>query len=133
MTSTNSDFAIDAYCVTGNPVAHSRSPWIHARFAELTGQQLSYERALVALDGFPAFVQDFAASGGKGCNVTVPFKLQAAELAKNTALQAMHLMGGADYAVEFGMERQVREAMALTIGGGVAEIQRDIIAKTYGL
>ncbi|MFE3188497.1 acyl-CoA dehydrogenase family protein [Nocardia sp. NPDC059240] len=60
-------------------------------------------------------------------------KLQAAELAKRTTLEAMQLMGGAGYAVEFGMESQFRQAMAITIGGGVAEIQRDIIAKTYGL
>ena len=85
----------DSYCVAGNPVAHSRSPWIHARFAELTGQQLSYERALVALDGFAAFVQDFAAAGGKGCNVTVPFKLQAAELA-TSASERVRLAGAAN-------------------------------------
>lgn len=85
MTSENSDFAIDTYCVMGNPVAHSRSPWIHARFAELTGQTLHYERALVALDGFAAHVTDFAARGGKGCNVTVPFKLQAAGLATHAS------------------------------------------------
>ena len=79
---------LDAYCVVGNPVAHSRSPWIHARFAELTGQPLSYDRALVPLDGFADFVRDFAARGGKGCNVTVPFKLQAAELATSTSERA---------------------------------------------
>jgi len=60
-------------------------------------------------------------------------KLQAAELAKRTALEAMQMMGGAGYAVEYGMEFQVRQALSLTIGGGVAEVQRDIIAKTYGL
>ena len=42
----------DLYCVIGNPVAHSRSPWIHARFAELTGQALHYERLLVPLGSF---------------------------------------------------------------------------------
>jgi shikimate dehydrogenase len=65
----------------GNPVAHSRSPWIHARFAALTGQAVAYERCLVALDGFAQALADFAAAGGKGCNITVPFKLEAAQAA----------------------------------------------------
>lgn len=86
---------LDSYCVMGNPVAHSRSPWIHARFAELTGQPLSYDRALVPLDGFTDFVRDFAARGGKGCNVTVPFKLQAAELA-TSASERVRLAGAAN-------------------------------------
>ena len=72
---------MDLYCVMGNPVAHSRSPWIHARFAELTGQALRYERELAPLDGFAATVAAFRAAGGRGCNVTVPFKHEAAALA----------------------------------------------------
>ena len=74
-------FEQDTYCVMGNPVAHSRSPWIHARFAALTQTALAYERELVPLDGFAGALRRFAERGGKGCNVTVPFKLQAAELA----------------------------------------------------
>ena len=69
----------DLYCVMGNPIAHSRSPWIHARFAALTDEPLHYERRLVAIDGFAQALRDFAAAGGRGCNITVPFKLQAAE------------------------------------------------------
>ncbi|WP_198970038.1 shikimate dehydrogenase [Xylophilus sp. ASV27] len=72
----------DRYCVVGNPVAHSRSPWIHARFAALTGQALTYERLLVPLDGFAEGVRAFMAEGGRGCNVTVPFKFEAAALAQ---------------------------------------------------
>lgn len=71
----------DRYCVMGHPIAHSRSPWIHARFAALTGQSLSYTRQLVPLDGFAQALHDFAAHGGRGCNVTVPFKLEAAQQA----------------------------------------------------
>ncbi len=65
------------YGVFGHPVEHSRSPHIHARFAELTGQQLHYGRHLCPLDGFVAQVEAFRAAGGHGCNVTVPFKHQA--------------------------------------------------------
>jgi shikimate dehydrogenase len=71
----------DLYCVMGNPVEHSKSPWIHARFAQLAGQDLRYEKRLVALGGFVPAVQAFRAEGGKGCNVTVPFKFDAARLA----------------------------------------------------
>ena len=96
MTTTHSEQPGTApYCVMGNPVAHSRSPWIHARFAELTGQPVRYDRALVPLDGFADFVRDFAAQGGKGCNVTVPFKLQAAELA-TSASERVRLAGAAN-------------------------------------
>jgi shikimate dehydrogenase len=71
---------MDKYCVMGNPVEHSKSPWIHARFAQLMGHELSYEKRLVALDGFIEGIRAFRAEGGKGCNVTVPFKFEAAML-----------------------------------------------------
>jgi len=60
-------------------------------------------------------------------------KLKATELAKRTTLEAMQMMGGYGYAVEYDMERQVRVALVTTIYGGTSEIQRDIIAKTLGL
>ncbi|VCU69521.1 Shikimate dehydrogenase [Pigmentiphaga humi] len=69
------------YAVFGNPVGHSKSPWIHARFAAQTGQQLSYEAICAPVDGFPGAVRAFFENGGAGANVTVPFKLQAYELA----------------------------------------------------
>ena len=80
---------MDDYCVIGNPVEHSQSPWIHARFAQLTGQQLSYGRRQIALDGFVAGLQAFRLEGGKGCNVTVPFKFQAAPLATTLTARAV--------------------------------------------
>ncbi len=69
---------MDRYCLMGHPVGHSKSPWIHARFAELTGQALAYDARLVPLDGFAEAVRRFADEGGRGCNVTVPFKFEAA-------------------------------------------------------
>jgi shikimate dehydrogenase len=72
---------MDQYCVLGNPVEHSKSPWIHARFAQLTGQDMAYGKRLVPLDGFAEGVRAFRAAGGKGCNITVPFKFEAAPLA----------------------------------------------------
>lgn len=71
----------DRYAVVGNPVAHSKSPTIHAEFARQTGQDLVYERLLAPLDGFATAVQRFRGEGGKGLNVTVPFKLEAFRLA----------------------------------------------------
>ncbi|WP_280187603.1 shikimate dehydrogenase [Delftia sp. PS-11] len=92
---TSAALPADRYCVMGNPVEHSRSPWIHARFAQLCGQQLAYGRQLVPLDGFAAAVHGFAGAGGRGCNVTVPFKLEAAELA-DTASERVQLAGAAN-------------------------------------
>ena len=79
---------VDTYCIIGNPVMHSRSPWIHARFAELTGQALAYERLLLPLDSFTAGLHSFIARGGRGCNVTVPFKFEAAAAAQHLSPRA---------------------------------------------
>ena len=65
------------YAVIGHPVAHSKSPQIHAEFARLTGQHMDYQRLLAPLDGFESTVQGFVAGGGRGLNVTLPFKQQA--------------------------------------------------------
>ena len=76
-----SSSAPDRYAVAGNPIAHSRSPLIHTQFAQQTGQALVYERLLCPLDDFPATLTDFVNAGAKGCNVTVPFKFEAFEMA----------------------------------------------------
>jgi len=82
------------YAVLGHPVAHSRSPFIHAEFARQTGEPIEYGRVWCPLDGFEACVRQFAASSepGKGraggCNVTVPFKLQTPALADRVSARA---------------------------------------------
>jgi shikimate dehydrogenase len=80
--------APDRYAVIGNPIAHSKSPEIHARFAVQTHQNLLYARLLAQLDGFVATVQTFIEQGGKGANVTVPFKLEAHALATELTKRA---------------------------------------------
>jgi shikimate dehydrogenase len=72
----------------GNPVEHSKSPWIHARFAALTGEPVAYGKRLIPLDGFAAGLRAFMAEGGKGCNITVPFKFQAAALVSRRSARA---------------------------------------------
>jgi shikimate dehydrogenase len=97
---------MDKYYVLGNPIAHSKSPLIHARFAELTGQSLQYERLLVPLEAFTATLAELVQDGTKGCNVTVPFKLQAFEAAATRtdraqlaqAANTLVLQGGAIHA-----------------------------------
>ena len=71
----------DQYAVIGNPIGHSKSPLIHAAFARETGQDMDYGRILGSLDDFPGDVRRFLAGGGRGLNVTVPFKEQAWRLA----------------------------------------------------
>lgn len=71
----------DRYAVIGNPIAHSKSPALHAAFARQCGQDIRYEAILGPLDGFRASVEAFRQAGGRGMNVTVPFKVEALALA----------------------------------------------------
>lgn len=90
MSSTNSPdlhtdpslFAgLDVYAVAGNPISHSKSPAIHRRFAEQSNQRMHYGRLQPELDAFAQAAKAFFTAGGKGLNVTVPFKLDAQNLA----------------------------------------------------
>ncbi len=72
---------IDRYAVIGQPVSHSQSPWIHGEFARQTRQLLEYTRLPAPLDGFLATANAYAELGGRGLNVTLPFKQQAYAMA----------------------------------------------------
>jgi shikimate dehydrogenase len=73
----------DVYAVIGNPIAHSKSPLIHEFFAKQTQQAIHYGRIFSELDDFKKTTEEFFERGGKGLNVTIPFKLQAYELAQH--------------------------------------------------
>lgn len=79
---------MDRYAIVGHPVAHSKSPDIHARFAELTGQTLVYERLELPLGGFLSGIQAARAAGLRGGNVTVPFKLDAYQWVQHHSARA---------------------------------------------
>lgn len=72
----------DTYAVFGNPVRHSKSPWIHAAFARQCDEALSYRAVKVEVDGFEAAAKGFFERGGRGLNVTVPFKQEALAFAE---------------------------------------------------
>lgn len=112
---------MDRYAVIGNPIAHSKSPWIHAAFARQTGQALRYEALLAPLDGFARTVAEFRAHGGRGLNVTVPFKLEAFALAERHTARAE--LAGAVNTLAFGSDGILGDN---TDGAGLV---RDLTAK----
>jgi shikimate dehydrogenase len=78
----------DPYCVFGNPIGHSKSPLIHASFARQTGEDIAYRAILAPVDGFAEALGAFIAEGGKGANVTTPFKQEACRLATRLSVRA---------------------------------------------
>ncbi len=79
---------MDQYRVFGNPIEQSRSPFIHQAFAQQTQQNLAYQSQLVPLEQFTHTVQEFINQGGKGANVTVPFKEEALALCDHLSERA---------------------------------------------
>ena len=95
--------ALDRYAVIGNPIAHSKSPDIHAAFALQTGHSMQYERLLAPLDGFDSTLRGFIAAGAAGANITVPFKLEAHALATSLSERA-HAAGAVNTLIFDGSE-----------------------------
>jgi shikimate dehydrogenase len=78
----------DKYCVFGNPISHSKSPLIHAAFARQTGEDVEYRAIRAPAGGFKGAVDAFIAEGGKGANVTLPFKQDAYRLSTRLTQRA---------------------------------------------
>ena len=93
----------DRYAVIGNPIAQSKSPQIHSAFAQATRQAIDYSRILAPVGGFADAVDAFRAAGGRGLNITAPFKLDAFAYANDVSSAAQ--MAGAVNAMKFEGER----------------------------
>jgi shikimate dehydrogenase len=93
----------DRYALFGNPAKHSKSPLIHGAYARATGQDLTYEIIEAPFDGFAAAIATFRAAGGRGGNVTMPFKLEAFALATDLSERAR--LAGAVNTLKFEGER----------------------------
>lgn len=140
----------DQYAVFGNPINHSKSPAIHRQFAEQTGQDLHYAKQLVAEDAFVKTAQAFFAEGGKGLNVTVPFKVEAFHFAQQLTPRAQRagavntLAMQADGRVlgdntdgigmvhdmhNLGWELQGKRILILGAGGAVRGIMQPVLAE----
>jgi shikimate dehydrogenase len=119
---------MDRYVVIGNPVAHSRSPEIHALFARETGEPVQYERLLVAPGDFARAARVFFAGGGRGANVTLPFKVDAfafsdARTARAEAAAAVNTLSARDDGIlgdntdGAGLVRDLTANLGLALGG----------------
>lgn len=114
----------DRYAVIGHPIAHSKSPLIHGLFAQATGQDMTYEAidGGAAPAGFARAVQAFRAAGGRGLNVTLPFKLAALQLADEASLDA-RLAGAANTLVFEGAHARAHNTDGL---GLVRDIEHNL-------
>ena len=120
----------DRYAVIGHPIAHSQSPLIHGLFAQATGQDMTYEAidGGAAPEGFAHAVQAFRAAGGRGLNVTLPFKLAALQMADEAsdnarlagAANTLRLDGGrieAHNTDGIGLVRDIEHNLGLSLRG----------------
>lgn len=140
----------DQYAVFGNPINHSKSPAIHRQFAEQTGQDLHYAKQLVAEDAFVKTAQAFFAEGGKGLNVTVPFKVDAFHFAQQLTQRAQRAGAVNTLAIQangrvlgdntdgigmvhdmhnLGWELQGKRILILGAGGAVRGIMQPVLAE----
>jgi shikimate dehydrogenase len=140
----------DQYAVFGNPINHSKSPAIHRQFAEQTGQDLHYSKQLVAETEFVQTAQAFFAQGGKGLNVTVPFKIEAFQFAQKLtpraqragAVNTLALQGDGKILGDntdgigmvhdmhnLGWELQDKRILILGAGGAVRGILQPVLAE----
>ena len=119
---------IDRYAVIGSPIGHSKSPLIHGTFAQTTGQALEYVAIEGTAEGFNATVKEFWRGGGRGMNVTAPFKLQAFDLATHRLPRAQ--LAGAANALKFDGDRIYADNFDGV--GLVNDIQRNLGAPLAG-
>ena len=120
---------MDRYAVLGNPISHSLSPAIHARFAKAEGEPISYEAMLVPPNAFAIHARRFFGEGGAGANVTLPFKVDAFELA-DLASERASLAGAANFLAM----REGRLVADNTDGAGlVADLTGNLAQKVRGM
>ena len=120
---------MDRYAVIGNPVAHSLSPEIHARFAESLGDRIEYFRMLVPQGGFASHVKRFFDEGARGANVTLPFKVDAFRFASASTPRA-RLAGAANFLARRG---ETIEADNTDGAGLVADLVRNLGLELRGI
>lgn len=142
------DFSADTYAVFGNPIKHSKSPQIHKAFAQQLGDALTYRAVRVEPDAFESTVLGFFQRGGRGLNITVPFKERACTMA-DTASSAARQAGAAnclvprkaglhaentdglglvrDMAANLGWQLQGRRALVVGAGGAVRGILQPLL------